>query len=219
MPPTARLRTLALGLAALAVLAAGCGSRTVVVAVPPRIDLEAHDTIGVIDFDSQPAETLNQATTQRFMSVIQESQPGVRFLELGETGRVLQAVGRGEIDPETIKLIGRKYSVDTLFTGGYEISAPKPKLVLDQDFSVDASARVKVTMSIRHWDTRSGATMWTRSRWGEWPIARVAKGSGQPISFDVSDPRDRYGDFLGQLVNAVTDDFRVHYERRKVARQ
>jgi hypothetical protein len=77
---------------------------------------------------------------------------------------------------------------------------------------------VRISLSVKQWDTKSGATLWTNARHGEWPIARLSKGTGQPVLFSASDPRDRYGDFMEQLVKAVTDDFRVQYERREVAK-
>lgn len=204
----------------LAILAFGCASRTVLVAVPPRIDLQSYNTIGVIDFTSEPADTLNQAATRRFMAVIQASQPNVRFLELGPMDRVLQSAGRERIDPETMRIVGRRYNVDTVFTGDYDISSLKPQLVVGQDLSsVSASARVKISVAVKHWDTKTGATLWTNVRYGEWPIARLGKKTGQPVSFSVSDPRDRYGEFLDQLIDAVTADFRVRYERRPAGKQ
>lgn len=223
MKDHARARGLVPGLvssAALAVFALGCGPRTVVVAVPPRIDLQPYNTIGVVEFASDPTDQLNPLTTQRFMAVIQDAQPSVRFLELGPAAPLLRSAGRQQIDRDTVKAIGRQHDVETLFTGAYEISGVKPKVVLAEDLtSVSASARVRISLTVRQWDTRTGATMWTRTRWGEWPVASLNRGTGQPISLSVSDPRDRYGDFLGQLVDAVTDDFRVRYERRPLTRQ
>lgn len=221
MSDGARHTVLALGLvssAVLALLALGCGAKTILVTVPPRIALTDYNTIGVIEFASDPADKLNQVATQHFVAMVQESQPGVRFLEIGPMDRVLRLVGREQLDPETMKLVGSRYGVETVFTGGYEISSVKPKLTLGQDLSsASASARVRISLSVRHWDTRSGATLWTRAHWGEWPLARIT--TGQPISLTLSDPRDRYAAFLQQLAYAVTEDFRAHQERREVAKQ
>jgi hypothetical protein len=205
--------------ATLAMSLVGCGAKTVLVAIPPRIDLQPYNTIGIVDFASVPADTLNQLTTQRFMAAIQASQPNVRFLELGPMDQALRLAGRERVDPDTIKRLGQHYNVGSVFTGAYEISNVKPQVSLGQDLtSVSASAWLKISLSVKQWDTKSGATLWTNARHGEWPIARLSKGTGQPVLFSASDPRDRYAEFMDQLVNAVTEDFRVQYERREVAK-
>ncbi len=202
----------------LAVSLSACGPKTMVVTLPPKIDLQPYDTIGVIDFASDPAGKLDQIATQKFMAVVQASQPNVRFLELGPAGQVLQSTGRERIDPEAVRALGARYKVDTIFTGAYEISSLKPQVKFGEDFSsVSASARVKITLMVKHLDTKTGATLWTNSRWGEWPVASLHKGAGQGVSFGVSTPEDKYAVFMEQLVNAVTHDFRVRYETRAVA--
>ncbi len=204
----------------LAMLAFGCASRTVLVALPPRIDLQSYKTIGIVEFASEPTDALNQVATQRFIAVIQASQPNVRFLELGPPAQLLRSAGRERIDPEMMKIVGRQHDVDTVFTGGYEISSLKPQLSIGQDLSsMSASARVRISLSVKQWDTKSGATLWTNARYGEWPVAKVRTGAGQPVLFSVSDPRDRYAEFMAELIGVVADDFGVHYERRPVAKR
>lgn len=199
------------------ILLVGC-SKTVLVAVPPKIDLERYATIGIVDFSSEPTDPLSQFATQKFMHVIQESQPNVRFLELGPVDQLLDSVNRRKIDPETIKILGTKYNVDTIFTGAYEISNLSPQVRIGQDLSsLSASLGVKILLTVKHWDTKGGATLWTNSRSGRWSLANVNKGAGGPIYLRVRDPNEKYGKFMEQLVIAVTDDFQIRYERRKVA--
>jgi hypothetical protein len=202
-------------LAVLALLAAGCASRTVEVEIPPRVDLGS-GTVGLITFTGVPADKLSQTTTQRFMAAIQAAQPGVRFLELGTVDQVLRAAGRERIDPEAIRIIGQRHKVDSVFTGGYEISDAKPNVSIDRD-ALRASTRVQIAMTARLWDTRDGATVWSNARSGDWPVARLTLEAGQLPSVSVSDPEEKYGDFIRQLVRAITDDFRPRYERRRVA--
>lgn len=205
--------------AALATLAFGCASRTVEVEVPPRVDLRS-GTVGMVTFDARPADKLSQATTQRFMSAIQAAQPGVRFIELGPMGQLLRSVGRERVDPETIQIIGGRYKVASVIAGSYEISDAKPRVSVDKDLSaVRASAWVHIEMTARLWDTRDGATVWTNSRNGDWSVARLRVESGAPVAVSISDPEERYGEFMRQLVHAVTSDFRPHYERRPVTKQ
>jgi hypothetical protein len=202
----------------LALFAAGCASRTVEVEIPPRVGLRS-GTIGMVSFTAVPADKLTQSTTQRFMATIQAAQPGVRFIELGPMDLFLRSVGRERIDPETIRIIGQRHKVSSVFTGNYEISDAKPRVSIDKDLtSVRASAWVHIEMAAKLWDTRDGATVWTDSRNGDWPVAGLRVGAGQPVSVSVSDPEERYGEFMRQLVRAVTEDFRPQYETRRIAK-
>jgi hypothetical protein len=198
-------------LAVVAVLAA-CAARTIQVEVPPRLDLGS-STIGVISFTGVPADKLSQITTQRFMAAVQAGQPGVRFLELGTLDQMLRAAGRDRIDPETIRIIGQRHKVDSVFTGNYEISDGTPRVSIERD-AVRASTRVHISMTARLWDARDGATVWTNARNGDWPVAKLRVEGGQPVAVSLSDPEERYGGFMRQLVRAVTEDFRPRYETR-----
>jgi hypothetical protein len=200
-------------LAVVAVLAA-CAARTIEVEVPPRVDLQS-GTVGMVTFDAVPADKLAQYTTQRFISTIQAAQPGVRFIELGPARELLRSVGRERLDAETIQLIGRRHKVASLMAGNYEISDAKPRVTVDSS-AVRASASVHIDMTARLWDTRDGATVWTRSRSGDWQVAGLRIEAGQLPSVSVSDPEERYGDFIRQLVRGITEDFRPHYERRRI---
>jgi hypothetical protein len=206
-------------LAILSLLVVGCAHR-ITVEIPPRIDLQTYQTIGIVQFSSNSTQKLNQFATQKFMSVIQSAQPGVRFLELGPEDRVLKSIGRQRLDVEAIKVLGKKHGVGTIFSGRYAISKAKPKVRLGDDLSsVSASANVSVSIVSKQWDTGTGATVWTNSRHGQWSVATVHKDLLHPVSFSVSNPKDRYEEFIGKLVYALTNDFRPHYERRKVAKQ
>jgi phage antirepressor YoqD-like protein len=197
----------------------GCAHK-VVVEIPPRINLESFQTIGIVEFSSDShnaSERLDQLATQNFMNMIQEAQPKVRFLELGPQEELLKSLNRGKIDPEAIKAIGEKYKVSSIFTGSYEISEVRPKISLSEDLSsVNASAMVNIRMVAKQWEAATGATLWTNSRFGDWPLANVSKSSGNPFSFSMSHPEEKYGQFITKLVYVVTDDFRPHYETRKV---
>jgi len=201
---------------ALSILFAGC-AHTVVVEIPPRVDLRSYQTIGIIEFSSDSEEPLDQYATERFMAAVQHAQPSVRFLELGSREAVLQSVNRKQLDPDALKAIGKKHGVHSVFTGTYDISNVKPKVRLGEDLSsIKASAIVNLSLVSKHWDTVSGATLWTNSRSGGWSIADVAKKTGRSVSFSVSLPEDQYEPFIAKLVYAVTDDFQPHYEKRKV---
>ena len=209
------LRTLKIFLVSLVVglSAFGC-AHTVVVEIPPKIDLKSYKTIGIVEFSSNSRESLNQIATQKFMGVIQNAQPQVRFLELGPEDQLVKKLGRNSLDIEAIKAIEKKYGVSSIFTGSFEISDVKPKVSIGTDLSsVRASAVVNISMVSRHWDTVSGATIWSNSRQGHWKVAGIHSDS-KDISFSVNNPEDQYGRYLEELAFAVTDHFRPHYEKR-----
>lgn len=201
----------------LVVFLFGCGPKTIVVEVPPRIDLQSYGVIGVVEFTSDRADGLNQFATQKFMSLVQASQPNVRFLELGPMDQLLSGVGRDRMDREALQIVGARYNVATIFTGAYEISDVRPQIRVGEDLSsVRATATVRMSLTLKHFETKTGVTLWTNSRQGQWPVARVGTGTGGGISVSVSDPQERYAGFMEQLINAVAYDFRHHYERRAV---
>jgi len=209
------LRTLKIFLVSLVVglSAFGC-AHTVVVEIPPKIDLKSYKTIGIVEFSSNSRESLNQIATQKFMGVIQNAQPQVRFLELGPEDQLVKKLGRNSLDIEAIKAIEKKYGVSSIFTGSFEISDVKPKVSIGTDLSsVRASAVVNISMVSKHWDTVSGATIWSNSRQGHWKVAGINSNS-KDISFSVNNPEDQYGLYLEDLAFAVTDHFRPHYEKR-----
>jgi len=46
----------------------GC-AHTVVVEIPPKIDLQPYQTIGIVEFTSNTNGNLNQIATQKFMAL------------------------------------------------------------------------------------------------------------------------------------------------------
>jgi hypothetical protein len=211
------LRTLKIFLGSLVVglSAFGC-AHTVVVEIPPKIDLQPYQTIGIVEFTSNSKESLNQIATQKFMGYIQNAQPRLRFLELGPEDQLVEKLGRNSLDIEAVKAIEKKYGVSSIFTGSFEISDVKPKVSIGTDLSsLRASAVVNISMVSKHLDTVSGATIWSGSRQGHWKVAGINSNS-KDISFSMNTPEDQYGRYLEELAFAVTDPFRSHYEKRNV---
>jgi hypothetical protein len=197
-----------------ALSAIGC-AHTVLVEIPPKIDLQPYTTIGIVEFVSNSTENLNQIATQKFMGCIQNAQPRVRFLELGPEDQLVKKLGRNSLDIEAIKAIEKTYGVSSIFTGSFEISNVKPKVSIGTDLSsLHASAIVNISMVSRHWETGSGATIWSNSRQGHWKVAGIHSDS-KDISFRMNSPEDQYGRYLEELAFAVTDNFRPHFVKRK----
>jgi len=191
----------------------GC-AHTVVVEIPPRIDLQPYKTIGIVEFASNSKEDLNQIATQKFMGFIQNAQPQVRFLELGPEDQLVRKLDRDSLDIEAIKAIEKKYGVSSVFTGSFEISYSMPNISIGTDLSsLRATAVVNISMVSKHLDTGSGATIWSNSRQGHWKVAGFNSNS-KDISLSMNNSDDQYGRYLEELAFAVTDNFRPHYEKR-----
>ncbi len=207
-------------LAVTMLIGCGGGSRNVTVTVPPRVDLKAYNTIGIIEFSSNDQQAdLQQFTTQRFVQTMQSSQPGVRVLELGSEERVLASVNHQELDVDAIAAIRKKYRVDALVTGDLDISQVKPKVRLSTSLtslkSLSAQANVEASLSARLIETQSGATLWTNSARETASVAHVNLASAGG-NFGAGSPEDAYGSLLQGLVTRTTHDFRPTYEQRRI---
>ncbi len=90
----------------------------------------------------------------------------------------------------------------------------KPKVSVGTDLSyIRAAAVVHISMVSKHWETASGATIWSNSRQGGWKVAGIDSNS-KDISFRMNSLEDQYGRYLDDLAFAITDPFRPHYEKR-----
>jgi hypothetical protein len=79
-------------LAVLAAVACGC-SHTVLVPVPPAVDLKAYGTLGIIDFSSNAERALSTQATRQFQEQVQEAQPGTELAEDFPSRADLAALG------------------------------------------------------------------------------------------------------------------------------
>ena len=193
-------------------LASGC-SHTVLVTVPPRMDLKGYGTLGVVDFTSN-AGVAGARATQQLQEQIQSAQPGTRFIALGSREAVLAAVGRNQLDADAAKRIGKKYGVDAVFLGEIAYSDPKTDIRVNDLARLDAGVRTEVRgdISARLVETASGASVWSNSGWVRRQIGRVNVSEyGVSGSMSKSDPRE---EMLPALVYQLTFDFRPTTERR-----
>jgi len=208
-------------LQALMLLAAGLAlfacTRTVTVAVPPRVDLRLFPTIGVIDFSAQPSGDLEQVATRIFLGNLQAAQPGVRLLELGSRDKVLLEIGSRELDFQAIRAIGARYGVEAVLSGAVELSEPRPDLKLSPSLtSLSAQARIDGKMNAKLWEAASGATVWTNSSWGNWSIGGVNISNGGAASAGFRHPREKRDEIVLELVRALNGDFWPTYEKRRL---
>lgn len=215
-PGTSPLTSLlAAGIAALSL--AAC-SKTVVVAVPPRVDLKEFSTIGVVRFQADGGPSAANELTHRFLATIQAAQPGTRLLELGPEAEVLAAVRSSALDLAAVKAVGAQFGVDALLTGRLEASEAKPRLSVAPDLkALSAGASVNGSLQARLQETRTGATVWTNGAHGTWNLASLhLNGQGAPWSVHAAQPDGVHEAMLDELVEVATRDFRPRRETRKV---
>lgn len=190
----------------------GCSS-TVLVTVPPRMDLKGYGTLGVVDFASS-GSAVGARATQQLQEQIQAAQPGTRFIELGSRDALLAAVGRNQLDADAAKRIGKRYGVDAVFLGEVAYSDPKTDVRVNDLTKLDAGLRteVKGDISARLVETASGASVWSNSGWVRRQIGHVNVSEyGVSGSMTKSDPRE---EMVPALVYQLTHDFRPTTERQ-----
>jgi len=200
-------------LAVLLASGSGCSS-TVLVTVPPRVDLKGYGTLGVVDFTSNAGGAGGARATQQLQEQIQAAQPGTRFIALGSREAVLAAVGRNQLDADAAKRIGKRYGVDALFLGEIAYSDAKTDIRVNDLTKLDAGLRTEVLgdISARLLETASGASVWSNSGWVRRQVGRVnVSEQGISAAMTKSDPRE---EMVPALVYQITHDFRPTTERR-----
>lgn len=79
-----------------------------------------------------------------------------------------------------------------------------------------AGAYVEASLITKLWETDRGVIRWTNSSQGKESVAQLSASTSGNFSFGAKDPEETYGELVPQLVYANTEDFRSHYEYRKV---
>lgn len=202
-------------LAILMTILFGCAN-TVVVRVPPRMELKPYNTIGIVEFAATGQDAPQRDMTQAFMEYLQAGQPGVRIVELGPQDQLLRSMGLKDLDLAAIKAIGEKYNVDAVMTGHLEVSEVKPNIQLTSLTSVSAQAYVNAAVSTKLRESKTGATAWSSSAHGKWNLANVNASAKGPVNFGMSDRQNKYRKMVNDLARVVTADLRPTFEKRKV---
>jgi hypothetical protein len=192
----------------LAALLWGC-SHTVVVPVPPRVDLKGYGTLGIIEFASNSDRAINAHATRQFQEQVQSAQPGTRFIELGSREMVLAAVGAKELDPDALRRIGQKYGVTAVFLGDVAYSEPRTDIKVTDIYKLEGGVRSELRgdISSRLIETGSGASIWTRSAWAKRQLGSVSVSAERGVSGGMSGANPRE-DMVPSLVYQLTHDFR-----------
>lgn len=208
------MRRFALGMVLPLALLAAC-AKTVLVPVPPRVDLKPYGMLGIVEFGTNYDRAYGVRAARQLQEQIQEAQPGTRFIELGGQDALLAAVGARQLDPAALKRIGEKYGVTALFVGELSYSEPTVDVRVTDATKMQGSVRteVKADLSSRLLETATGASVWSRSAWVRRPLADVRVSAERGVSGGVKDSNPREA-MVPALVQQIAQDFRPGSVRR-----
>ena len=207
------MRLVSLGILFVTVaVGSGCGSK---VMVPPRIDLQQHEILAIIEFASSEEGELGPLATKRFMEAARRDQGLVRIVEIGPEAEALRRAGADRLDQDAFRALGSEYGVNTIFTGELVVSDVRPDVRVTPDLrDVGLAAEVDATLAVQMTETVTGASLWNNSADVTMRVGQVRVFGGRQVVFDADDPERAYGELISALVGAVTRDFRVTWERR-----
>jgi hypothetical protein len=187
----------------------GCSS-TVLVPVPPRMDLKTYETLGIVEFASNADRSINVHATRKFQEQIQAAQPGTRFIELGSREAVLAAVGGRQLDADALRKIGEKYGVAAIFLGDIAYSEPRTDVRLTDLAKLEGGARTEIRADItsKLVESRTGASVWSSSAWVRRQIGRVSVSAERGVNAAASKSANPREEMMPTLVYQLTHDFR-----------
>jgi hypothetical protein len=193
----------------------GCSS-TVLVQVPPRMELRSYGTLGIVEFASSAGPALGARATREFQAHIHAAQPGTGIVELGTREALLAAVGSRELDAEALRRIGEKHGVRAIFLGDVIYSEPKTDVRVTDINKLEGGVRTEVRGDIsgRLVETRNGASVWSSSAWARRQVGRLNVSAERGVSGTMrgADPRE---EMVPALVYHLTEDFRPSTVRQK----
>jgi hypothetical protein len=188
-------------------LLGGC-SHTVVVPVPPRVDLRGYNTIGIVEFDSNSERAISTRATRQFQEQIQAAQPGTRFIELGERQAVLASLGAKQLDAPTLRRLGQQYGVAAVFLGDLAYSEPHVDVKISDITHMQGGVRAEIRgdLSAKLFETASGASVWSNSGWVRRQLGALSV-SEQGVSGGMRNGNPRE-EMVPTLIYEITHDFR-----------
>jgi hypothetical protein len=183
-------------------------SHTVVVPVPPRVDLRGYSSIGIVEFDSNSERAISARATRQFQEQIQAAQPGTRFIELGDRQALLASLGAKQLDAPTLRRIGQQYGVAAVFLGDIAYSEPRVDVKISDIAKMEGGMRAEIRgdMSARLFETATGASVWSNSSWARRQLGAVSV-SEQGVSGGLRNANPRE-EMVPTLVYEITYDFR-----------
>jgi hypothetical protein len=202
--------------AALALAVLSACSHTVLVPVPPRMELQGYGTVGIVEFGSNSEPAISARATRQFQEQVQAAQPGTRFIDLGDRQALLASLGAKQLDPAAMRKIREKYGVGAVFLGDLAYSQPRVDVNVSDLAKLEGAVRaeMKGELSAQLLETASGASVWSSSGWVRRPLGSVNLSAEHGMSGGMrnSDPRE---EMVPTLVREITQDFRATTLRQR----
>jgi len=197
----------------------GC-SNTILVPVPPRMDLKKYGTIGLVHFTTNSDPALNTFATQQFQEHVQGAFPGTPILDLGTKEAVLGAIGATQLDADAMTQIGKKYGVSAVFLGEIVYSDRKTDVRVNDITTLDGSIRteIKGDVSGKLMETQVGASVWSSSAWAKRQLTGVTVSPKRGVRTTIGDSNPRK-DMVPALMFHLTEDFRPRMVRQPKPQQ
>jgi hypothetical protein len=171
--------------------------------------------IGIIEFKCTHEGKLGSLATSEFINEIRRDQDMVRIVDLGTEREVLKAAGAKKLDREGFQAIGDKLDVNTIFVGELKVSNVKPKIDIGLLFgALSFRAVVDASLNVRMIEVESGASVWSSSASASREIGGVSIFGGKNFAFNADDPNEAYGELVDFMVDRISGDFQVTWERR-----
>lgn len=201
----------------VSVVVCGCGPGRTRVMVPPRIDLKAHEVVGVVEFNCFNEDALGPFATGRFIEAMRRDQGLVRVVRLGTESELLAAVDQSQLDAAAFKALGEKYGVQTIITGDLVVSEMRPNISVGGSLTrIGVSADVHATLAVQMVEAASGASLWNRSADATQRLGGASFSTNKDVSLDLGDPDSAYSRLVDNLVYTVTPEFRATWEWRRL---
>jgi hypothetical protein len=190
-------------------------SKTVLVSVPPRMDLQRYETLGIVEFESNAGRAIGARAARQLQEEIQSAQPGTRFIELGDRDAVLASVGGTQLDVAALRRIREKYGVAAVFVGEITYSEPTMDVKVRDLSRLEGGVRseVKGDIASRLVETATGASVWSRSAWARRQISSLQLSAERGISGGMKDSNPHEA-MLPALAYELTHDFRATSQRQ-----
>jgi len=189
-----------------------CGHK---VMVPPRIDLRQHEVFGLIEFSCSSEGGLGSLATMKFIEAARGDQGMVRIVGLGSENEILKTFDHDRLNYAAFKALGEEHDVKTIITGELIVSNVKPDIKITPGFGyLSFSAEVDATLTVQMVETSTGASIWSSSASDTKKVSNISIFGGKNFAFDADDPEKAYGKLVNSLVDEVTRDFRVTWERK-----
>jgi len=193
----------------------GCSS-TVVVPVPPRMDLKSYGTLGIVEFAANADPAIGARATREFQAHLHAAQPGTGILELGTRDALLASVGSRQLDAEALRRTAKSMALTRSLWATSSIPNRRPTSASRTSPSSRAACapRSGATSPADWWKPATGASVWSSSAWARRQVGRLNVSAERGVSGAMrsSDPRE---EMVPALMYRLTEDFRPSAVRQK----